>query len=250
MNPIDQDAPNMEFHRKAAKVLLKAYRTNDAETIASFKAHLGSKPEKSMTLSDAQWVYAQMQGFASWTKLKEAIESKSKTDRESGKSLPTKVVSDKLRPSFSYIPQVDVPLQVYWVDAGLNLHDLGNTTNHKEFRIPTHLCWMIEPVGEMDSMQWEKVLMELRAAQIPGFVGGRFITDDHMATIGRAEHLSYLNFNTSQRLSGKGLRHLAPLSQLLSLSVALNINFYTGTLLSSSHGRCFYAPSQTSERKF
>jgi hypothetical protein len=61
--------PNLEYERKAAKELLKAWRVGDPEAVRRMKAG-GQRPGASdLQLADAQFTIAREYGFASWPKL-------------------------------------------------------------------------------------------------------------------------------------------------------------------------------------
>lgn len=76
--------PNLEFDKKQAKALLKAYRAGDAaavERVHAFHPRLENVPETSIPadefkLSDAQLVIAREYGFSSWPHLKHEIETR------------------------------------------------------------------------------------------------------------------------------------------------------------------------------
>jgi ankyrin repeat protein len=75
--------PNLDYDRKQAKALLKAFQAGDAEVIARVRAahpRLENVPHQSIPLdefklSDAQLVIAREYGFSSWPKLKHHIEA-------------------------------------------------------------------------------------------------------------------------------------------------------------------------------
>lgn len=70
--------PDLDFERKQAKTLLKAYRDGDSAAIARMHAllvRLTSRGATPPTLADAQFVIARERGFDSWPKLKAHIES-------------------------------------------------------------------------------------------------------------------------------------------------------------------------------
>jgi ankyrin repeat protein len=75
--------PNLEYDKKQAKTLHKAYRAGDAaalEQVREFHPRLQNVPEKSIPaaefkLSDAQLVIAREYGFSSWPQLKHHIET-------------------------------------------------------------------------------------------------------------------------------------------------------------------------------
>lgn len=75
--------PNLEFEKKQAKALLKAYQAGDARAVERVRAshpRLQNIPEKNippdqLRLSDAQLVIAREYGFSSWPQLKHEIET-------------------------------------------------------------------------------------------------------------------------------------------------------------------------------
>lgn len=75
--------PNLEYEKKQAKALLKAYRVGDpvaVERVHASHPRLQNIPEKSippdqLKLSDAQLVIAREYGFSSWPQLKNQIET-------------------------------------------------------------------------------------------------------------------------------------------------------------------------------
>ncbi len=76
--------PNLEYDKKQAKALLKAYRAGDAEAIKRVHAshpRLENIPDATIPpdefkLSDAQLVIAREYGFSSWPRLKHEIETR------------------------------------------------------------------------------------------------------------------------------------------------------------------------------
>jgi ankyrin repeat protein len=75
--------PNLEYDKKQAKALMKAYRTQKPEAVErvkSFHPRLQHSyeqeiPDKDFTLSDAQLVIAREYGCSSWAQLKHLIEA-------------------------------------------------------------------------------------------------------------------------------------------------------------------------------
>jgi len=64
--------PNLEHLKKQAKDLLRECQQGDAAAIVRFREFsVGASPK----LADAQHVIARDYGFATWTKLKEHVES-------------------------------------------------------------------------------------------------------------------------------------------------------------------------------
>src|SRR5262249_51039296 len=76
--------PNLEFDKKQAKALLKAYQAGDAaalERVRTFHPRLQNVVERSIPadefkLSDAQLVIAREYDFSSWPRLKHEIETR------------------------------------------------------------------------------------------------------------------------------------------------------------------------------
>jgi len=74
--------PNLEYDKKQAKALLKAYHAGDAEALERVRSshpRLENVPERSIPpgefkLSDAQLVIAREYGFSSWPRLKHHID--------------------------------------------------------------------------------------------------------------------------------------------------------------------------------
>jgi hypothetical protein len=64
----------MEYHRKQAKALVRAYRSGDAEAVARAESVLGERARERFLLSDAQHVIAREQGQRTWSELVRATE--------------------------------------------------------------------------------------------------------------------------------------------------------------------------------
>ena len=62
----------MEYHRKQAKALVRAYRAGDRDALARAEAVLGDRAHARFLLSDAQYVVAREQGFRTWQELRAA----------------------------------------------------------------------------------------------------------------------------------------------------------------------------------
>jgi ankyrin repeat protein len=71
------DRPDLDFEKKQAKALLKAFKAGDADAVSRMRAHLDrlKSAGSAATLADAQFVIARERGFESWTKLKAYIET-------------------------------------------------------------------------------------------------------------------------------------------------------------------------------
>lgn len=73
-SPIGHGRLNIEQQRKRAKELFKNVRNQQPEAMVRVLAHLPAK-ESPLKLSDAQWVIARENGFASWVKMKTHIDA-------------------------------------------------------------------------------------------------------------------------------------------------------------------------------
>jgi hypothetical protein len=71
--------PNLEYYRKQAKHLHRAYATGDAAAEARVADVLGDRAAERFLLSDAQYVLAQEHGFRTWAEFRAHIESRSTT---------------------------------------------------------------------------------------------------------------------------------------------------------------------------
>ena len=69
--------PNLEYYRKQAKHLQRAYTTGDAEAQARVADVLGDRAAERFLLSDAQFVVAQERGFQTWAEFRAHIQSQS-----------------------------------------------------------------------------------------------------------------------------------------------------------------------------
>ena len=67
------ERPDLDHQKKLAKELLRAYRHNDAEAVTRVRAQLPDK--RDVVLADAQFVLAREYGFASWSQLKDHIDT-------------------------------------------------------------------------------------------------------------------------------------------------------------------------------
>ena len=70
------ERPNLAQLRRRAKELLDAAQAGDAAAVAQFASHGASTADGELTLAAAQLVIAREQGFASWPKLKEAVDAR------------------------------------------------------------------------------------------------------------------------------------------------------------------------------
>src|SRR5687768_5647407 len=71
------DRPDLDFEKKQAKALLKAFKAGDADAVSRMRNALARLKSAGAvaTLADAQFVIARERGFESWTKLKAHIET-------------------------------------------------------------------------------------------------------------------------------------------------------------------------------
>jgi hypothetical protein len=60
----------MEYHRKQAKALVRAYRAGERDAVRRAEAVLGTRARDRFQLSDAQHVVAREQGHRSWHELR------------------------------------------------------------------------------------------------------------------------------------------------------------------------------------
>ena len=71
--------PNLEYYRKQAKHLYRAYAAGDAAAEARIGDVLGGRGAKRFLLTDAQFVLAQEHGFESWAEFRAHIERRNTT---------------------------------------------------------------------------------------------------------------------------------------------------------------------------
>jgi hypothetical protein len=57
---------HLEWYRKSAKALVRAYAAGDANAVARVEETMGERARERFRLSDAQWVIAQEHGRRSW----------------------------------------------------------------------------------------------------------------------------------------------------------------------------------------
>lgn len=82
-SPIGHGRLNLEQQRKRAKELLKAVNNQQPQAIARLLAYLPVR-EAAIKLSDAQWVIAQENGFASWPRMKAHVDALDFASRHAG----------------------------------------------------------------------------------------------------------------------------------------------------------------------
>ncbi|WP_157252862.1 ankyrin repeat domain-containing protein [Nonomuraea typhae] len=71
--------PNLEYYRKQAKHLFRAYGAGDAAAEARVGEVLGERAAERFLLSDAQFVLAEEHGFRAWAEFRAHVESRSVT---------------------------------------------------------------------------------------------------------------------------------------------------------------------------
>ena len=92
----------MEYHRKQAKALVRAYRSGEPDAVRRAEAVLGGRACDRFLLSDAQHVIAREQGFRSWVALKRQDPRPTPADRE----------DFVVRTDLVYAPQLPVEIVV------------------------------------------------------------------------------------------------------------------------------------------
>jgi hypothetical protein len=73
----------MEYHRKQAKALVRAFRAGEREAVERAEAVLGERARERFQLSDAQHVVAREQGYPAWPELLR-VEDREETVVETG----------------------------------------------------------------------------------------------------------------------------------------------------------------------
>lgn len=66
---------DLDFYRKAAKSLARAYRAGESDAVERAEDVLGERARRRFILSDAQFVVAAEHGFRSWAEFRRAVES-------------------------------------------------------------------------------------------------------------------------------------------------------------------------------
>jgi hypothetical protein len=67
---------DLEWYRKQAKELVRAWRERDAEAVERVEEALGDRAHDRFRLSDAQWVIASEHGYRSWAEFKRWVETR------------------------------------------------------------------------------------------------------------------------------------------------------------------------------
>jgi predicted enzyme related to lactoylglutathione lyase len=138
-------AANLEYLRKQAKALLRAYERGDPQAIARFQAaypHLRTPSvlvgasAKALTLADAQFTLARELGHASWRRLKLHVEdaarqsaatsSSSSPPQSQNKEMPTMTSKVTIENTIPVLPVSDIAatLEFYLQKVGFK-HEWG-----------------------------------------------------------------------------------------------------------------------------
>ncbi len=67
---------DLEWYRKQAKALVRAYGAGEREAVARAEEALGERARERFRLSDAQWVIAQEHGYRSWAEFARWVETR------------------------------------------------------------------------------------------------------------------------------------------------------------------------------
>jgi hypothetical protein len=67
---------DLEWYRKQAKELVRAWRERDPETVERVEEALGDRAHERFGLSDAQWVIASDHGYRSWAEFKRWVKTR------------------------------------------------------------------------------------------------------------------------------------------------------------------------------
>jgi hypothetical protein len=68
---------DLEWYRKQAKQLVRAWRKRDADAVERVEEALGQRAHARFGLTDAQWVIASEHGYRSWAEFKRWVETRS-----------------------------------------------------------------------------------------------------------------------------------------------------------------------------
>jgi Ankyrin repeats (many copies) len=67
---------DLEWYRKQAKELVRAWRERDPEAVERVEEALGERADERFRLSDAQWVIASEHGYRSWAEFRRWVETR------------------------------------------------------------------------------------------------------------------------------------------------------------------------------
>jgi len=68
--------PDLDWYRKQAKDLLRAFERGEEQALERVRSRAGRSPDARFGLSDAQWLIARELGYRTWGELKTLIESR------------------------------------------------------------------------------------------------------------------------------------------------------------------------------
>ena len=91
------ERPDLDQLRRQAKELRDGGRRGEASAVERFSRHHGSAPKEAVTLAAAQLVIARELGFASWPRLKAAIEAHGTSPERQAETFLTASVEGRMR---------------------------------------------------------------------------------------------------------------------------------------------------------
>jgi ankyrin repeat protein len=100
------DRPDLAQLRRQAKELRDAARREDAGAVERFVRHHGSVPQGAVTLAAAQLVIARELGFASWPRLKAAVEAHATSPGQQAETFVAASVEGRLREAVTILDSV------------------------------------------------------------------------------------------------------------------------------------------------
>ena len=194
--------PDLQQHQRIAEDLVAAYNSADAEVITRlndlfhsslniqqirdfirdklFNLPDAAQRTDNFTLPDAQLVVARLYGFQNWSEL---VQSSNAAEQD----LRSAAVVLSSRPPF------------YRIDW----------TNNS-----------IEPRQPMSTKDWENVCDVIKELGLTAVNSANLIGDDDLAIISQLDQITSLNLDGSQRITDKGLKYLARMSQLRELNLS------------------------------
>ena len=100
------ERPDLGQLRRQAKELRDAGRREEAGAVERFVRHHGSAPQGAVTLAAAQLVIARELGFASWPRLKAAVEARSTGPERKAEAFVAASVEGRLREAVTILDTV------------------------------------------------------------------------------------------------------------------------------------------------
>ena len=193
---------DLQQHQRIAEDLVAAYNSADAEVLTRlndlfhsslniqqirdfirdklFNLPNAAQRTDNFTLPDAQLVVARLYGFQNWSEL---VQSSNAAEQD----LRSAAVVLSSRPPF------------YRIDW----------TNNS-----------IEPRQPMSTKDWENVCDVIKELGLTAVNSANLIGDDDLAIISQLDQITSLNLDGSQRITDKGLKYLARMSQLRELNLS------------------------------